>query len=175
MALSRRRKRRLSVLAELRAREHRRAADPVAAGGRAEEDDVRPDCGRARARDPVGGQEANAHRVDKAVVAIGLVEDRLPSDGRNADGVAVVADPRNRAAEVMVGVPEAEPVEERYRPRPHRDDVPQDPADPGRGTLERFQRRRMVVRLDLEGEGLALAEIDHAGVLAGPLQDALAL
>jgi hypothetical protein len=32
----------------------------------------------------------------------------------------------------------------------------------------------MVVRLDLERDRLALAEVDHAGVLAGPLQDALA-
>jgi hypothetical protein len=32
----------------------------------------------------------------------------------------------------------------------------------------------VVVRLDLERDRLALAEVDHAGVLAGPLQDALA-
>jgi hypothetical protein len=32
----------------------------------------------------------------------------------------------------------------------------------------------MVVRLDLEGDRLALAEVDHAGVLARPLQHALA-
>jgi hypothetical protein len=33
----------------------------------------------------------------------------------------------------------------------------------------------MVVRLDLEGDRLAVPEIDHAGVLTGPLQDAFAL
>jgi hypothetical protein len=31
----------------------------------------------------------------------------------------------------------------------------------------------MVVALDLEGDGLALAEVDDAGVLAGSLEDAL--
>jgi hypothetical protein len=30
------------------------------------------------------------------------------------------------------------------------------------------------VALDLEGDRLALAEVDHAGVLAGPLEDAVA-
>ncbi len=35
--------------------------------------------------------------------------------------------------------------------------------------------RRMVVRLDLERDRDAVAEVDHAGVLARPLQDALAL
>jgi len=33
----------------------------------------------------------------------------------------------------------------------------------------------VVVRLDLERDRLAVAEVDHAGVLTGALQDALAL
>ena len=72
----------------------------------------------------------------------------------------------------MVGLGEAQAVEERDRPRAHRHDVAEDPADAGRGALERLDRGGMVVRLDLECDGLALAEVDHAGVLAGALQDA---
>ncbi len=45
------------VLAELRAREHRRAADPVAPGRRAVEDDERARACRLRAREPLGGKQ----------------------------------------------------------------------------------------------------------------------
>ena len=83
-----------------------------------------------------------------------------------------MGDPRDRAAEVPVGSAEAEPVEQRNRPRAHRDDVAQDAADPGRRSLERLDGARMVVRLDLEGDGRAAAEIDHARILAGALQHA---
>ena len=70
---------------------------------------------------------------------------------------------------------EAQPVEERDRPGAHRDDVAEDPADPGRGTLERLDRRRVVVALDLERDRLAAADVDHARVLARALEDGLAL
>ena len=74
----------------------------------------------------------------------------------------------------MVGRAEPEPVEQRDRPRAHRDDVAQDPADPGRSALERLDGGGVVVRLDLEGDGDAFAEVEDACVLAGALQDAVA-
>ena len=73
-----------------------------------------------------------------------------------------------------VGPAEAQPVEQRDRPCAHRDDVPEDAADAGRGPLERLDGRRVVVRLGLEGDGDAAAEVDHARVLSGPLQHSLA-
>jgi hypothetical protein len=73
---------------------------------------------------------------------------------------------------VVVWLAEAQPVEERDRPRAHRDDVAQDSADPGGGALEGLDRGRVVVALDLEGDGLALAEVDDSRVLTGALQDA---
>src|SRR5439155_7203693 len=100
------------VLAELGAREYRGAADPVSAGGRTEQDDVRADRGRACARHPVSREEADAHRVDEAIVAVGLVEHGLAAHGRDADAVPVVPDARNRLAEVMVRRGEAEPIED---------------------------------------------------------------
>ncbi len=162
------------ALAELLAREHARAADPVAAGGRAVEDELVPGRARARAGDPVGGEQPDAHGVDEAVVRVGRIEDGLAADRRDADRVAVGADPGDRAVEVMVGGAEPQAVQQGDRPRAHRDDVPQDPADAGRGALKRLDRARMVVRLDLERDRLAPAEVDHARVLAGPLEDALA-
>ena len=75
---------------------------------------------------------------------------------------------------MVVGLAEPEPVEERDRPRAHRDHVAQDPADPGRRALERLDRGRMVVRLDLERDRGAVAEVEDSRVLARALEDALA-
>ena len=102
------------------------------------------------------------------------MEDGLAADRRDADRVAVGSDPGDRPVEAVVGGAEPQAVEQGDRPRAHRDDVPQDPADAGRGALKRLDRARMVVRLDLERDRLAVAEVDHARVLAGPLEDALA-
>ena len=63
-------------------------------------------------------------------------------------------------------------VEERYRPRSHRHDVTKDSADAGRRSLEGLDCRRVVVALYLEGDREAASNIDHACVLAGPLEDA---
>jgi hypothetical protein len=163
------------VLAELLAREHGRAADPVAAGGGAVEDDEVPRPGRARARDPVGGEEADAHRVHEHVVRVGAVEDGLAADRGHPDRVAVGADPGDGPVEPRVARREAKPVEQGDRPGAHRDDVPQDPADARRGSLERLHRRGVVVALDLEADGLAVAEVEHARVLTGALQHAFPL
>ena len=82
--------------------------------------------------------------------------------------------PATARSKCVVGRAEAEPVEQRDRPRAHRDDVAEDPADAGRRALERLDRGRVVVGLDLERDRLAVAEVEHARVLARPLQHALA-
>ena len=99
------------------------------------------------------GSRPDAHRVHERVRGVGVVEDGLAADVRDADRVAVVGDPGDGAPEVPVGSAEAQAVEQRDRPRAHRDDVANDPADPGRRSLERLDRARMVVRLDLERDG----------------------
>ena len=162
------------VLAQLGAREHRGAADAVATGRRAVEDDDAARPARLRRAQPVALEQPHAHRVDEAVGGVGRVEDGLAADRRHADAVAVVADPGDGLLEVEVGLAEPEPVEERDRPRSHRDHVAQDPADARRRALERLDRGRVVVRLDLERDRGAVAEVEHARVLAGPLQHALA-
>ncbi len=125
-------------------------------------------------RSALGRHQADAHRVHEWVRGVVVVEDALAADVRDAHAVAVVADSRDRAAKVPVGPPEAKSVEQRHRSRTHRDDVAQDAADAGRGSLERLDGRRMVVRLGLEGDRDSAAEIDHARVLAGSLQHPLA-
>ena len=83
-----------------------------------------------------------------------------------------MADAADRPGEVGVGRAEAEPVEQRDRPGSHRHDVAEDAADAGCGPLERLHRGRVIVALGLEGDGEALAEVEHPGVLARPLENA---
>ena len=74
-----------------------------------------------------------------------------------------------------VELAEAERVEHADRPGAEREDVAEDPADPGRRPLERLDRARVVVGLDLERDRVAVADVDRAGVLARAHDDARAL
>src|SRR5262249_43030304 len=103
-----------------------------------------------------------------------LVEHSRAADVRDADRVAVAADAGDRPLELMIRPAEPEAVEERDRPRSHRDDVTQDPADPGRPPLDRLTAGWMVGRLDLERDRDTVAEVEDACVLARALEDALA-
>ncbi len=82
-----------------------------------------------------------------------------------------MTDPGDRVLEQVARAPgalrfaEAQRVEHRDRPGADREHVAQDPADAGRGPLERFDRARVVVRLDLERDREPAADVDHAGVL----------
>ena len=66
----------------------------------------------------------------------------------------------------MVGRTEAQRVHDRHGTRAHRDDVAHDAADAGGRALVGLDVGRVVVRLDLEGDRPALADVDDAGVLA---------
>jgi hypothetical protein len=116
-------------------------------------------------------EHPDAERVDERVAQVAGVEDRLAADVGQTETVAVAAhaghDPRQHSVGVGLGErAEAERVHHRDRPGAHGEDVADDAADPGRGALVGLDVRRVVVRLDLEGDGVALADVDHAGVLA---------
>ena len=59
--------------------------------------------------------------------------------------------------------------------RAEREDVAQDSADTGGRSLERLDRRGVVVALDLERDREPVADVDHAGVLARAEDHAIAL
>src|SRR5262249_56666899 len=99
----------------------------------------------------------------------------LAADRRAAEAVAVPADARDDAGHELarlglVELAEAERVEDRDRPRSHREDVAQDAAHAGRGALERLDERGVIVALDLEDDRPAVADVDRARVLTWPLQ-----
>ena len=66
---------------------------------------------------------------------------------------------------------EAQRIQQKFRPRAHRKDVANDSADAGGRALERLDRARMIVTLDLERDGPAIADIDHAGVFFAGLDE----
>ena len=71
----------------------------------------------------------------------------------------------------MVGGAEAQRVEVGDGARAHREHVAHDAADAGRRALVGLDVGGVVVALHLEDDGIAVAEIDHAGVLARSLDD----
>ena len=152
-------------------RQHRHPADAVATGGRAEQDEQRALVDLAVRRDePLGRRDADAHHVHGGVRRVGRRELHLAAHRRDADAVAVAADPGHHSLEeppVPLLVERAEPqrVQQRDRSGPHRDHVAHDPADPGRGALVGLDRRGVRVRLELEHDRDAVAHVDRAGVL----------
>ena len=66
----------------------------------------------------------------------------------------------------MVGPAEAQRVQVGDRPRAHGEDVAQDSADAGRRALVGLDVAGVVVALHLEDGGLAVADVDDAGILA---------
>ena len=86
----------LAILGEIGAG-HGRAVDSVAAGLGADIDDRIADARGGRVENLVGLRDADGHRVDEDVAVICCVEVDFAADGRNADAIAIAADPRDDA------------------------------------------------------------------------------
>src|SRR2546425_267243 len=164
----------LGALVERR-RGHRGAVDAVSPRLVADVEHRIPDSLGAGAEDPVGPDEPHAHHVDERVARVLGREGDLAADGGAAEAVAVPADAGHDALDQpaclrVVRLAEAERIEEGDGAGAHREDVPQDSAHPGGGALEGLDERGVIVALDLEDDGPAVADVDDAGILAGPLQ-----
>jgi hypothetical protein len=151
--------------------EHADAADPVTAGARAVQDHLVAGPGGLGEVQLLVPHHADAERVDQRVAGVRRVEDRLTADVRQAEAVAVAADARHDPGQHAVrvgGVERAEPqrVHHGDRSRTHGEDVADDAPDAGRGALVGLDVGRVVVRLDLERDGVPVTDVDHAGVLA---------
>ena len=150
--------------------------DAVAAGLGADIDDGVAGAGRLGGEDAVGGGDADRHGVDEWVAVIGGVEVHLAADRGDADAIAVAADAADHAVHDVFragvrGRAEAQRVEVGDGAGAHGEDVAEDAADAGRGALVGLDEARVVVGLHLEHGGEALADVHHAGVLAGALDD----
>src|SRR5262249_597112 len=126
--------------------------------------------------DLIAADETDAHHVDERVARVLGRERDLAADRGAAEAVAVPADAGDDAVHELtrlgrVGLAEAERVEDRDRPGAPREDVPENAAHAGRRALKRLDERGMIVALDLEDHGPAVADVDRARVLARSLQD----
>jgi hypothetical protein len=113
---------------------------------------------------------ADTQGVDQRVSRVGWVEGELSTDVGQAKAVAVTPDPSHHGRHhprSVRGIGGAEPqrVDHRDRSGAHRHDVTNDPADPGRCALVRLHIGRMVMRLDLECDRPAVADLDDTGVV----------
>ncbi len=161
-------------------RGHRRAVNAVAPGLRADIDDGIADAGGAAVEDLVLFENAEGEGVDQRVLRIAAREGDFAADRRNAEAVSVegdAADDTFHDAAVLRLVQRAEPqaVHRGDGPRAHREDVAKNAAHAGGCALKRLDVGRMIVRLDLERNSQAVADVDDAGVFARALQDGRAL
>ena len=159
-----------------RQRRERRAADPVAAGAATEHDDAVARVRAGEGRTIVGDTDAPGEH--QRVGGVGGVVQHGAGDGRQTDLVAVVGDAVDHAladpqrvegavgdvGERDVGRPEAQDVGDRDRAVGGAEHVADHAADTGVGAAERFDRRRVVVGLGLEGDRRARPVGDDARV-----------
>ena len=157
-------------------RRHRRPVDPVAPRLRADVDEGVTHPVGPRPEDPPARGESDAEDVDEGVPRVRGRDRDLPPDRRAPEAVPVMRDAGHHPAQEVtapgiVERPEPEGVEESDRTRAHREDVAEDAAHTRRRPLERLDERRVVVALDLQGQGESISDVDHASVLTRPLED----
>src|SRR6202012_4197378 len=107
------------------------------------------------------------------VARVAGVEVELAADVGQAKAVAVERDAADHAGQDPAGVrrrrgPEPDRVHYGHRPRGHGPGVGDGAADPRGRALVRLHVRRVIVRLDFERDRVALADVDHPGVVADP-------
>ena len=121
---------------------------------------------------PSAAHDADAQRVDQRVADVAVVEVRPRRRCWAGRGSCRTRRRRRRRRAARARCParveraEAQAVHHRDRPRAHGQDVADDAADAGRRALVRLDVGRMVVRLDLERDRPAVADVDDTGVLA---------
>src|SRR5680860_753469 len=152
-------------------REHGHAADAVAAGAGAIQNYLVTCAAGVSEMEVFVAEHADAKRVDKRVAQIGLVEDDLPADVGQAEAVAVAADASHDSGQQAFGVfgvewSQAQRIHDGDGAGTHGKDVPDDAANAGGRALIGLDVAGMVVRLDLERDGVSLADVNDAGILA---------
>src|SRR6266404_9198280 len=189
---------RFRPFAELLAR-HGGAVDTVASGLGAYINYGIPLARSASVKNLVAADQAESKRVHQGIAGVTGLELHLAAKVRNAETVGVRSDARDHAlhnrvilvnfrlrrdsrprlsSRAQLGIcrngPKPQRVHHRDRPRAHGENVAQNSADARGRSLKRFDKRRMIVRLDFERAGPAVTDINDAGIFPGPLHDQLA-
>ena len=124
--------------------------------------------------------EAHTHDIHQGVSTISRGKFQLSPDGGNAEDIAVVGstgdDTFHQLLHPFVGrVAEAEGIEEGNGAGTHGQNIPDNAAHACSCTIVGFNGRGMIVALYFKGNGQAVADIDHAGILPRTLEDPLPL
>ena len=160
-----------AALTERLGGQHRHPTDAIAAGARAVQDNEIADALRAREVNILMPHRTDAQRIHQGITGVARVEDDLTADIRQAQAVAVAADAGDDAGEHAAGIrgvgrAEPERVHHSKVSGAHREDVAHDSADAGSGPLVGLDIGRVIMALDLEGDGPAVTNIDDASILA---------
>ena len=161
----------------------RRPVDAVAPGAAADRDDQV--AGLRFLVTAVHRDQADGAAINQRIGQVALVETDRPVDGGNAHAVAVIADAGDDALHDRLRMQDAGRqglrrrvgrgetkdvgVADRLGAQAGAQRIADDAAQAGVGAAVGFDRRRMVVRLDLEADVIAVVEFDDAGVV---LEDA---
>ena len=126
------------------------------------------------------GRAPRHSTLTSGLLGVAGVEGELAAHRRHAHRVAVAGDAAHHPLDqpALPGVvegPEEQGVHHGQGTGPHGEDVAQDAPHPGRRPLVGLDGRGVVVALDADGHGDAVAGVDHPGVLARPDQDPVAL
>ena len=148
----------------------RGAADAVATRTRAKEHHLVTNASGLGKVDLLVLHHTHAQRIDEGIALIRGIKRRSATDIWQAERVAVAADSRHHAVDDAGGVrvvdlAKAEFIHDSNGPRAHRKNVPHNAADAGGGSLIGLHVGGVVVGFDLEGDGPAVADVDHARVL----------
>ncbi len=168
---------------------HGRAVNAVAPGFCSDVNYRIADAGGAAVEDFVVSKNTQREDVDQRIAVIAGLKDAFAANGGDAETIAVMRDATDDAFENsaiaiaaggIVKRTEADGVEHGDGARAHGEDVTQNAADAGGRALERLDETGVVVRLDLEGDGIASAfrvgtDVDNSRVFSRTHQHARTL
>src|SRR5581483_6445579 len=97
-------------------------------------------------------------------------KDRVIAVNIRLCGLAGFWGARALAVRLWFNRPKPERIHYSYRPRAHGEDVTKNSANARCRSLKRFNKRRVIVRFDLESARPAVADVDDSRILPGPLQ-----
>src|SRR5208283_4924850 len=145
-------------------RGHGRAMDTVAAGLRAEIDDLISDTARLGIENLICLGDANSHGIDQNISVVAFVEIRRSADGRHSETIAIGADPGNDACDKMARAgmlrrTETQQVQASDRPRAHGENIAQDSANACRGALKGLDEGGVVMALHFEDAYKPIANV----------------
>src|ERR1700674_5778799 len=147
----------------------------------------------------VAANQAESERIHQRIAGVARLELHLAAKVRDTETVAIRSDARDdalhnrvilvnfrlrrdsrprRSSRAQLGIcrngSKPQRVHHRHRPRAHGENIAQNSADARGRSLKWFDERRMIMRLDFECAGPAVADVNDSGILPRPLHHQLA-